>query len=65
VAGRTPGCYGDIDIDLGKPTRDLSGFFVHLGELIAEGQTDHLKMHKKLKGNPALKPHLHYTVEKV
>jgi hypothetical protein len=54
--------YADIDIDLGNPTRDVAGFFVHLGELIAEGQTDHLKMHRTLVKNPRLAPHLHYFV---
>lgn len=56
------GCYADIDIDLGNPKRDVAGFFVHLGELIAEGQTDHLKMHRKLEKDERLSPHLHYDV---
>jgi hypothetical protein len=56
------GCYADIDIDLGNPKRDVAGFFVHLGELIAEGQTDHIKMHRKLVGDELLSPHLHYEV---
>jgi len=56
------GCYADIDIDLGNPKRDISGFFIHLGEIIAEGKTDHIKLNKKLKKDPILSGHLHYTI---
>jgi hypothetical protein len=56
------GIYADIDIDLGNPKRDLAGFFVHLGELIAEGQTDHIKLARRLKGDLILSPHLHYRI---
>ena len=56
------GSYADIDIDLGNPKRDLAGFFIHLGELIDEGSTDHLKLNKKLKKDPILSDHLHYTI---
>jgi hypothetical protein len=61
-AGR--GVYADIDIDLGNPKRDLAGFFVHLGELMTEGQTDHLKLNKQLRKNPLLAAHLHYSIRK-
>lgn len=56
------GCYADIDIDLGNPKRDIAGFFIHLGELIAEGSTDHIKLNKRLKKDPILSGHLHYTI---
>jgi hypothetical protein len=56
------GFYADIDIDLGNPKRDLAGFFIHLGELIAEGQTDHLKLNKQLKKDPIVSRHLHYSI---
>jgi hypothetical protein len=58
------GMYADIDIDLGNPKRDLAGFFIHLGEIMAEGQTDHIKMHKRLKKDATLSAHLHYTIAK-
>jgi len=63
--GRQRGTYADIDIDLGNPKRDLAGFFVHLGEVISEGQTDHFKLRKRLAQNPLLSRHLHYTIEKI
>ena len=56
------GCYADIDIDLGNPTKDLSGFFIHLGELISEGKTDHIKLNKELKKDSVLSAHLHYDI---
>jgi hypothetical protein len=56
------GCYADIDIDLGNPKRDIAGFLIHLGELVAEGKTDHIKLNKKLKKDPILHGYLHYTV---
>ena len=56
------GFYADIDIDLGNPKRDFAGFFIHLGELIAEGKTDHIKLNKQLKKDPNLIGHLHYTI---
>ncbi|HEX7315726.1 MAG TPA: hypothetical protein VF297_17540 [Pyrinomonadaceae bacterium] len=59
------GFYADIDIDLGNPKRDLAGFFIHLGELINEGQTDHLKLNKQLKKDMILSRHLHYSIDEV
>jgi hypothetical protein len=59
------GCYADIDIDLGNPKRDVAGFFIHLGELIDEGKTDHIKLNKRLKKDQILNGHLHYTIIKV
>ena len=44
-----PRVYADLDIDLGNPLWDLDGFFVHLGELLDSGRTDHFDLHKKLK----------------
>lgn len=56
------GVYADIDIDLGNPSRDLAGFFIHLGELIDEGKTNHLKLNKKLRKDPIVSGHLHYSI---
>ena len=40
--------YADLDIDLGNPLQDLAGFFVHMGELLGPGKTDHLDLRMKL-----------------
>ncbi len=56
------GCYADIDIDLGNPKRDIAGFFIHLGEYLAEGKTNHIKLNKILMKDPILNGHLHYTI---
>lgn len=56
------GFYADIDIDLGNPKRDIAGFLIHLGELLSEGKTDHIKLNKQLKKDPILSGHLHYTI---
>ncbi|MBL8174623.1 MAG: hypothetical protein JNK48_08135 [Bryobacterales bacterium] len=40
--------YAEADIDLGNPLWDLDGLFVHLGELLDPGRTDHFDVHKKL-----------------
>lgn len=45
--------YGDIDIDLGNPFVNPRGFFIHVGELLDPGKTDHLALFKKLKGSPS------------
>jgi len=39
----------ELDIDWGNPLQDVTGFFIHLGELIVPGKTDHLKLWKKLR----------------
>jgi hypothetical protein len=54
--------YADLDIDLASPYRDLLGVVVHLGEILDDGRTDHLKLCKKLKKKKELKKHLHYSV---
>jgi hypothetical protein len=54
--------YADLDIDLASPYRDLLGVVVHLGEILDDGRTDHLKMWKKLRKKKELKKHLHYSV---
>ncbi len=41
--------YVDLDLDLGNPLQDVLGFFIHLGELIGPGKTDHLKLRSELK----------------
>lgn len=56
------GVYADIDLDLGNPKRDINGFFIHLGELMAEGKTDHLKLNRKLAQDPLISNHLHYVL---
>lgn len=43
-----PVVYADIDIDLGNPLWDLQGVFIHLGEILDGGPTDHFKVHEKL-----------------
>jgi len=45
--------YADLDIDLGNPLQDVQGFFIHMGELIDPGKTDHLALWKKLKKGKA------------
>lgn len=40
--------YGDADIDLGSPTMDLVGFFVHMAEWLRPGPTIHKKLKKKI-----------------
>jgi len=55
--------YADIDIDLGNPIGDVAGFFVHLGELLASGKTDHLKLREKLAKNKRVAPFLYYVIE--
>jgi hypothetical protein len=54
--------YADLDIDLGNPHNDLKGFFVHLGELLSPGRTDHLKLREKLAADPAIREFLYYRV---
>ncbi len=41
--------YGDMDIDLGNPTSDFKGLFVHLFEVLVPGMTSHRKIRKKLE----------------
>ncbi len=43
-----PGCYADLDIDLGGSLTDVVGFFTHMGELSGSGITDHLDLHERL-----------------
>ena len=43
-----PTLYTDIDIDLGNPLWDLEGLFVHVGELLDSGKTNHFALHGKL-----------------
>jgi hypothetical protein len=48
-----PTVYTDVDIDLGNPLWDLEGLFVHLGELLDTGRTDHLALYRRLKDSDA------------
>lgn len=54
--------YADLDIDLGNPLQDVSGFIIHMGELIDPGKTDHLVLHDKLAKNKTLAQFLFYEV---
>ena len=57
-----PVVYTDVDVDLGNPLWDLEGVFVHLGELLDGGPTDHFKVREKL--GDALSPEfLFFTVK--
>ena len=56
--------YADIDIDLGNPLQDLQGFFIHIGELLDPGKTDHLALFSKLSEDAKVKPFLAYKVVK-
>jgi hypothetical protein len=54
--------YADVDLDLGNPLLDVSGFLVHLGEVIAPGQTDHIRLRSRLADDPATAPFMYYKV---
>ncbi|HWW76325.1 MAG TPA: hypothetical protein VNZ44_13090 [Pyrinomonadaceae bacterium] len=54
--------YADLDIDLGNPLQDVSGFIIHMGELINPGKTDHLALHDKLAKIKTLAQFLFYEV---
>jgi hypothetical protein len=54
--------YADFDIDLGNPMNDLAGFFIHLGEILTPGKTDHLKLRQKLDQDPSVREFLYYQV---
>ncbi|MGH9843160.1 MAG: hypothetical protein ACREEM_30855 [Blastocatellia bacterium] len=54
--------YADFDIDLGNPLHDLKGFFIHLGELLSPGKTDHLKLREKLADDQMVREFLYYRV---
>ncbi len=43
-----PVVYAEVDLDLGNPLWDLDGLFVHLGELLDSGRTDHFDVRDKL-----------------
>lgn len=53
--------YAEFDLDLGNPLQDVTGFIVHMGELLDGKTTDHLELRKKLAKTPAGN-FLHYTV---
>jgi hypothetical protein len=56
--------YADLDIDLGNPLQDVTGFVIHMGELIDPGKTDHLALREKLGKNKSVAPFLFYEVFK-
>lgn len=53
--------YADIDIDLGNPFTTPRGFFIHVGELLDPGKTDHLALFGPLSGS-ASKDFLYYEL---
>jgi hypothetical protein len=57
-----PVIYAEVDIDLGNPLWDLEGVFVHLGELLDGGPTDHFKVREKL-GDMLAPEFIFYTVK--
>jgi hypothetical protein len=60
---QAPGCYADLDIDLGGSLTDVVGLIVHLKELAGDGLTDHVDLHDRLVKDRDLKNYLYYTVE--
>ena len=54
--------YADLDLDLGNPLQDLTGFLIHMGELADRGRTDHFKLRKRLARLKA-KNYLYYEIE--
>lgn len=54
--------YAEFDIDLGNPAHDLEGFFIHLGEMLSPGKTDHLKLRDKLANDQMVREFLYYRV---
>jgi hypothetical protein len=52
--------FAEVDIDLGNPFWDLQGLFIHLGELLDPGRTDHVKLRSALAKTTA-KEFLYYT----
>jgi hypothetical protein len=54
--------YAEVDIDLGNPLWDLEGVFVHLGELLDGGPTDHFKVREKF-GDTLSPEFIFYTVK--
>jgi hypothetical protein len=57
----SPHTYADFDLDLGNPLQDVSGFFVHMGELLDGKPTNHLDLRKRLVKTKAA-DFLYYTV---
>jgi len=54
--------YAEFDIDLGNPGDGLKGFFVHLGELLSPGKTNHIKLREKLAKDQRVGKYLCYQV---
>jgi len=53
--------YADFDLDLGNPLQDVVGFAIHMGELLAATQTDHLGLWNDL-GKQTTGDFLYYSV---
>src|SRR5262245_509439 len=54
--------YAEFDIDIGNPGHDFAGFFIHLGELLTPGKTDHLRLRDKLAKDQMVREFLYYRV---
>jgi hypothetical protein len=52
--------FAEVDIGLGNPFGDLTGFFIHFGELLNPGRTDHIKLRSALAKTKASE-FLYYT----
>ncbi|MEO8678611.1 MAG: hypothetical protein ABI665_06175 [Vicinamibacterales bacterium] len=55
-----PYTYAEFDLDQANPLQDLTGFVVHMGELLGGKQTNHLDLRKKLVAKAG--DYLYYTV---
>ena len=53
--------YAEFDLDLGNALQDISGFVVHMGELVDGKSTNHLDLRPVLAKSPA-KDYLYYAI---
>jgi hypothetical protein len=52
-AGPGSPVFAELDIDRANPGLDLLGFFVHTGEVVHPGRTNHIRLREKLAALPA------------
>lgn len=52
-AGPNGPVFAELDIDRGNPGLDLAGFFVHTGEVVHPGRTNHINLRETLSELPA------------
>ncbi len=45
--------YAELDVDLGNPDVDARGLFIHIGELLDPGRTNHLQLYSHFLGGAA------------